>query len=230
MRCLSGCAYHALTRAADTCILSSDARSIRGRPGVQWRRAEFVLVILGCLGFLTLPIRIKTIYDGLPAHRLFILVPVVLIPISVLGAIACVARPAWLERYGIMLSVTAIIAMSSVFLAMQAGAALRGALNLQGTTATLIQRHSHAAHILAIVFVVFTAALILTFAAQRISGGMPTGLAIADRLLSPRTSVVALRVVLVLLALVSAYMVFKVGDLGAKAVWAGRLQQSAPTG
>jgi predicted membrane protein DUF2231 len=210
--------------------VSTDAVSIRGRRGVDWRRAEFVLVLLGFLGFLTLPVRIKTIYDGLPAHPLFIHVPVVLIPISVLGAIACVARPAWLARYGIPLSVTAIVAMSSTFLAMQAGAALRGALNLQGTAASLIQRHSHAAHILAVVFVLFTAALILTFAAQRISGGMPTGLAIADRLLSPRTSLVALRVLLVVLALVSAYMVFKVGDLGAKAVWAGRLQHSAPTG
>jgi hypothetical protein len=204
--------------------------SIRGRRGVEWRRAEFGLVLLGFLGFLTLPVRIKTIYDGLPAHPLFIHVPVVLIPISVLGAIACVARPAWLARYGVPLSVTAIVAMSSTFLAMQAGAALRGALNLQGTAASLIQRHSHAAHILAVVFVLFTAALILTFAAQRISGGMPTGLAVADRLLSPRISLVALRVLLVVLALVSAYMVFKVGDLGAKAVWAGRLQQSAPPG
>lgn len=203
---------------------------IRGRRGVQWRRAEFVLVLLGFLGFLTLPIRITTIYDGLPAHPLFIHVPVVLIPISVLGAIACVARPAWFDRYGIVLSVTAILAMSSTFLAMQAGAALRGALNLQGPAASLIQRHSHAAHILAIVFVLFTASLILTFAAQRISGGMPTGLAIADRLLSPRMNVVALRVALVILALVSAYMVFKVGDLGAKAVWAGRLRQSVPPG
>jgi len=202
---------------------------MRRRRGVEWRRAEFVLVLLGFLGFLTLPIRIKTVYAGLPAHPLFIHVPVVLIPISVLGAIACVARPAWLERYGVLLSVTAIVAMSSTFLAMQAGAALRGALNLQGTAASLIQRHSHAAHILAVVFVLFTAALILTFAAQRISGGMPTGLAIADRLLSPRISLVALRVLLVVLALVSAYLVFKVGDLGAKAVWAGRLQHS-PTG
>ncbi|MGP0038702.1 MAG: DUF2231 domain-containing protein [Solirubrobacteraceae bacterium] len=210
--------------------MSTDAVSIRGRRGVEWRRAEFVLVLLGFLGFLTLPVRIKTIYDGLPAHPLFIHVPVVLIPVSVLGAIACVVRPAWLARYGVLLSVTAIVAMSSTFLAMQAGAALRGALNLQGTAASLIQRHSHAAHILAVVFVLFTAALILTFAAQRISGGMPTGLAIADRLLSPRISVVALRVLLLVLALVSAYMVFKVGDLGAKAVWAGRLQHSAPTG
>jgi Predicted membrane protein (DUF2231) len=82
--------------------------------------------------FLTVPIRIKTIYGGLPAHPLFIHVPVTLIPISVLGAIACVARPAWLDRYGILLSVTAIVALFSTFLAMQAGAALRGALNLRG--------------------------------------------------------------------------------------------------
>jgi hypothetical protein len=203
---------------------------MRGRRGVEWRRAEFVLVLLGFLGFLTLPVRVTTVYDGLPAHPLFIHVPVVLIPVSVLGALACVARPAWLSRYGIALSVTAIVAMSSIFLAMQAGAALRGALNLQGAAAGLIQRHSHAAHILAIVFVVFTATLILTFASQRISGGMPTGLTIADRLLTPRISLVALRVLLVVLALVSAYMVFKVGDLGAKAVWAGRLQQPAPAG
>ena len=36
---------------------------------------------------------------------------------------------------------------------MQAGAALRGAFNLQGEAAKLISEHSHAAHILAIVYV-----------------------------------------------------------------------------
>jgi len=46
----------------------------------------------------------------------------------------------------------------------------------------------------------------------------------------PRSSVLVLRILLVVLALVSAYMVFKVGDLGAKAVWAGRLQHAGPTG
>src|ERR1700685_1686181 len=141
------------------------------RSGVDWRRAEFVLTALGFLGFITLPIRITTIYSGLPAHPLFIHVPVVLIPVSVLGALACVARPTWFNRYGVLLCLTSIVAMSSIFLAMQAGAALEGALRLQGPTASLIHRHSHAAHILAYVFIVFTAALILTFSAHRISGG-----------------------------------------------------------
>ena len=80
-----------------------------------------------------------------------------------------------------------------MFLAMQAGAALEGALNLQGEVANLIHQHSQAAHILAVVFTLFTAVLILNFAAHRISGGSPTGLEIVDRLLSPAASVLFLR-------------------------------------
>jgi hypothetical protein len=152
---------------------------------------------------------------------------VILIPVSVLGSLACVARPKWFDRYGILLCLGAIVAMSSIFLAMQAGGALSSALHLTGRAAYLISRHSHYAHILAIVFVLFTAVLILSFAAHRISGGMPTGLRIADTLLGAQISYLALRAALVVLALVSAFLVYKVGDLGAKAVWQGRLQAAA---
>jgi hypothetical protein len=210
--------------------MSTETFSRAAPNGVDWRRAEFVLTLCAVIGFVTLPVRITTIYGGLPAHPLFIHLTVVLIPLSVLGGLACVAKPAWFDRYGILLAATAIVAMSSIFLAMQAGSALEGALDLQGTTAALIHRHSHAAHILAIVFVAFTAILIVTFAAHRISGGRPTGLLIADRLLAPRSSYTVLRVLLVLLAIGSAYMVFKVGDLGAKAVWQGRLQHAGGPG
>ena len=192
--------------------------------GVDWRRAEFILTLFAFLGFITLPIRITTIYSGLPAHPLFVHVPVILIPATIVAAIVFVIKPQWLTRYGIALALVSIVAMSSVFLAMQAGAALRGALNLQGQAAKLISEHSQAAHILAIVYVLFTATLIVTFAAQRISGGMPTGLGILDSLLSPRPILTALRVVLVLLSVVAGYMCFRTGDLGAKAVWEGRIQ------
>src|ERR1700759_443953 len=104
------------------------------RAGVDWRRAEFLLVGLGFLGFITLPIRMTTIYGGLPAHPLFIHVPVVLIPVTIVGA-----------------------------------------LPLHGQASRLISEHSQAAHILAIVYVAFTAALILAFASMRISSGRPTG-------------------------------------------------------
>ncbi len=191
---------------------------------VDWRRPEFVLTALAFVAFITLAVRIKTVYSGLPAHPLFIHIPVVMIPLSVIGALACVARPRWMERYGVLLCLCAIVAMSSIFLAMQAGAAFEGALHLTGRTAQLISQHSSAAHILAFVFIAFTAILILTFASGRISSGMPTGLGLADRALGSRASYGALRVVLVVLAIVAAFYVFRVGDLGAKAVWAGRLQ------
>ena len=200
------------------------------RSGVDWGRAEFVLVLLGFLGFITLPIRITTIYSGLPAHPLFIHVPVVLIPTTVVAAVVFMVRPEWFRRFGIGLAVVSIFAMSSIFLTMQAGAALRGALHLQGQAANLISQHSHAAHILAIVYVLFTATLIVTFAAMRISGGMPTGFRILDRLLSPPSMFTMLRVALVLLSVGAAYMTFRTGDLGAKAVWAGRLQAASHRG
>ncbi len=196
-----------------------------GRPGgVDWRRAEFVLTALALLGFLTLPIRITTIYSGLPAHPLFVHVPVILIPTTIVAAIVFMVRRDWFSRYGIALALVSIVAMSSIFLTMQAGAALRAALNLQGPAAQLISEHSHAAHVLAIVYVAFTAVLIVTFAAQRISGGMPTGLAIVDRPLEHPATFATLWVLLVVLALGGAYMTFRTGDLGAKAVWQGRLQ------
>lgn len=194
------------------------------RSGVDWRRAEFVLTGLAVLGFITLPIRITTIYGGLPAHPLFVHVPVILIPATVLTALVCMIRTDWFDRYGIALAVVSIGAMSSIFLTMQAGGALQAALHLRGRAAHLISEHSQAAHILAFVYVAFTAVVIVTFAAERISGGRPTGLAFVDRALSPRRVFTALRVVLIVLSLAGAVMVFRVGDLGARAVWQGRIQ------
>jgi hypothetical protein len=204
--------------------MATESGGVHRGSGVDWRRAEFALTGLGFLGFVTLAIRIRTVYGDLPAHPLFIHVPVVLIPLSVLGALLLVARPRWQDQFGILLCLCAIVAMSSIFLAMQAGAALEGALHLQGRAALLISDHSKWAHYLAFTFVAFTAILILTFSAHRISAGNPTGLGLADAVLGSETTYLLLRILLVLLALLSALIVFKVGDLGAKAVWEGRLQ------
>jgi hypothetical protein len=204
--------------------MTAERTSARRRSGVDWRRAEFVLTGLGVLGFVTLPIRITTIYSGLPAHPLFVHVPVILIPVTIVAAIVCMIKTEWFSRYGIALAVVSIAAMSSVFLTMQAGAALRAALHLRGTAAHLISEHAQAAHILAIVYVAFTAVLIVTFAAYRISGGMPTGLGILDNLFASRAMFTGLRALLVVLAIGAGYMTFRTGDLGAKAVWQGRIQ------
>src|ERR1700722_12326245 len=213
---------------ARSVLVSSWPIGSRGTGGVDWRRAEFVLTLLGFLAFLALPIRITTVYGGLPAPPLFVHVPVILVPATVVAAVVFALRPAWLSRYGIALAVVSIIAMGSLFLTLQAGAALRGELQLRGHAATLISEHSQAAHILAIVYVAFTATLIVTFAARRISAGMPTGLGVLDELFSARVVFTTLRVVLVLLAVGAGYMCFRTGDLGAKAVWEGRTQAAHP--
>jgi hypothetical protein len=194
---------------------------------INWRRAEFVLTLCAFVGFITLLIRVTTVWGGLPAHPLFVHVPVILIPVTVLGTLVCIARPTTFDRYGVLLCAVSIIAMSSTFLAMQAGGALSHALNLQGEAAQLISQHSQAAKILAVGFTLMTAILILTFASHRIRGGMPTGIGIADDLLGSTLLSQLLKVVLVVLALFCAFYIFRVGDLGARAVWAGRLQAAA---
>lgn len=197
-----------------------------GRPsGVDWRRAEFVLTALAILSFALIPVHITTIYSGLPAHPLFLHVPVMLIPIAVIGAIAVVLKPVWFERYGVVLAIIAVVAMASLFLTMGAGEALRAALHLNGSfgPAELIQRHENAADKLRILDILFTAVVILGLGAHRIAAGKATGLAIVDRALGAPATIIGLRIVLVLLAIGCGYMVFKTGDLGAKAVWQGRL-------
>jgi hypothetical protein len=221
---------------ADWRAVSTETLTAGAPNGIDWRRAEFVLTLAAFLCFALIPIHLTTIYSGLPAHPLFLHVPVMLIPIAVLAAIACAIRPAWLHRYGIALAALAVVAMGTLFLTMGAGSALRDALHLGGggagafganSPAGLIARHSHAAGTLRLLTIAFTAVLILAFAAQRISGGMPTGAGVVDRLLAPRSTVVSLRVLLVVLSIACGYSVFKTGDLGAKAVWAGRLSGGA---
>jgi hypothetical protein len=198
--------------------------------GVDWRRAEFILTGLAVLGFATLLISFTTIYGNLPAHPLFVHVPVILIPLSVLGGLALTARPRWFDQYGILVCLCSIIAMSSIFLAINAGGKLQSALHLQGRAAQLINEHSSAATVLELGFIAFTAILILNFAAHRIGGGMATGLGILDGLGANAQVRRVLKVALVLLALFCAFYVYRVGDLGAKAVWQGRIQAAAAHG
>jgi hypothetical protein len=72
--------------------MSAETVATPSRWGVDWRRAEFLLTGLAFLGFLTLPIHINTIYSGLPAHPLFVHVPVILIPTTVIAAVVFVSR------------------------------------------------------------------------------------------------------------------------------------------
>jgi len=214
--------------------MSSEAVPLPHRDPRGWATPEVALAVLALLTFLLIPVHINTIYSGLPAHPLFLHVPVILIPVATIGALVLVVRPRWFDPHGLWLGLVTVIALGSVNLTMGAGDQLRadlhlggGATGFGGGAAALIARHAHAASILRVLTILFTAAFLVTVAMYRTRSGHSTGIGLVDRILgglrSLDSSMVAVRLVTAVLALGCLYFVYHTGDLGAKAVWQGRL-------
>ncbi|HXD66818.1 MAG TPA: DUF2231 domain-containing protein [Solirubrobacteraceae bacterium] len=196
------------------------------------RRVSPVLVlgIMGVLTFALIPIKINTIYDGLPAHPLFLHVPVILIPVAGIAALALAARPSWWVRHGVWVTLVAVVALGALNLTMGAGKALRDDLGVpiagfggSGGPGALIARHEHAADLLRIFTILFTALLIISLAVYRAESGIPGLDGILARLRDTAAATLLLRAGLAVLAVLCLYFVFHTGDLGAKAVWQGRI-------
>jgi len=196
------------------------------------RRAEYLLAGLAILSFALVPVHLTAIYSGLPAHPLFLHVPVILIPVATIWALVLVARPRWFLSSGVLLGIVTVIALAATFLTVGAGEALRNALHLNGGfgPAALIARHAHAAMILRDLLILFTGAVIVALFAHRVAAGMVSGLAWLDGLARHPAVLVLLRAALAALAVLCAYFVFHTGDLGAKAAWQGRLSGGGPGG
>jgi hypothetical protein len=193
------------------------------RPGL---RAELVLALLALASLALIPVHITTIYSGLPAHAQFLHVPVILIPVATIGALALAIRPRWIKRYGVALAAVAVAALAGTFLTVGAGLALRSALHLHPGSvgpAALITRHANAAMILRYLMIAFTAVAIAAVLAHRIASGRRTEWLWLDRSLARTGTLRILRAALAALAIACAYFVFHTGELGAKAVWQGRL-------
>jgi hypothetical protein len=189
-----------------------------------------VLATLAVLTFALIPIHINTIYSGLPAHPLFLHVPVILIPVATIGALVLAARPSWSDPHGLWLGLITVVALGALNLTMGAGDALRADLHLQGGgfgPSTLVARHAHAAHILRLLTIAFTAVFLVMVAMVRTRNGHRTGIGAVDRLVrglrSAEPSMVVIRLLTTALALACLYFVYHTGDLGARAVWQGRL-------
>jgi hypothetical protein len=186
---------------------------------------EWTLAVLALLTFALIPIQINTIYSGLPAHPLFLHVPVILIPVAAIGALVLVAWPRLFVRNGLWLGLVAVVALGATNLTIGAGHALRNDLNLQGPG--IVARHASAADTLRILLIVFTALLLIAVAVFRTAGPRVTGVGPVDAALTAVRSGVALkatlRVIVAVFAIASLYYVFHTGDLGAKAVWQQRL-------
>ncbi|MGH2916928.1 MAG: hypothetical protein ACRDMX_18275 [Solirubrobacteraceae bacterium] len=214
---------------------SVTATTVRRRP-----TAVLVLGVLGLLTFALIPVRVNTIYGGLPAHPLFLHVPVILIPVAGIAALLLAVRPALFDRHGVWVVAVTIAALASTNLTVASGKALKADLfggvagRLVGTRGQvgLILRHEHAADILRLLTIAFTAAMIVALALWRAGGQRDvTANAMLDGLLArvraPMPRLIPMRLAIAALALACLYFVFHTGDLGARAVWQGRVSSGA---
>jgi len=156
---------------------------------------------------------IKTIF-GLPAHPLFVHVPVVLIPLVALGAIAMVLSARVRERLGWTVLGLAIVAGLSTQLAVSSGKGLQHSV---ANSASLRHHIRIAESIRPLALLLFVVALVVMLADRRGRGAWPY----AGR---PRattgTPVRALLVVAtVVVAVGTNIRLFQIGDSGAKATW-----------
>jgi len=174
---------------------------------------------------------------GSPTHVLIVHIVVVLLPLSVLAALLLVAVPATRRAYSLLTLVVTFIACVAVPFAFLSGSALRARL----PPSPLIARHVQLAHQLlplAAVFGLTLAVFVFVDVLQRARTGRlneverravnaaPTVRQYAEnhRLVGSHRTAAALVVVL---AILTGVQVYRVGDAGAKAAWAGRLSSNA---
>ena len=199
------------------------------RTATRWELP--VLGVLAVLTFAVIPVSVNHIYGGLPAHPLFLHVPVIFIPLAAIGGLVLAARPRWYSgAAGAWIGLAAVVALGSLNLTMSAGNQLRADLGLQGGgpgVAGIIARHASAAGQLRVLTIAFTALFLVALAVHATADGPGSGVAVGDRIFARVRAVpgalIALRVITAVLALACLYFTYHVGDLGAKAVWLARL-------
>lgn len=97
---------------------------------------------------------------GLPAHPLLVHVPVVLVPLAGLAALAMLIRPRWLDRYGWWLLGLSGVGMIGAILAAGSGEELEGSVK----RSSLLDKHAElgdTAQAVSIAFFVVVAVIVL---------------------------------------------------------------------
>ncbi|HYF74791.1 MAG TPA: DUF2231 domain-containing protein [Nocardioides sp.] len=148
--------------------------------------------------------------DGLPVHPLVVHAIVVLLPLACLGTLALVLRPAWRERFGILVVAVAAVATVLLPVATSSGESLEERVGDPGSHAELGEQLIW----FALPLLVLTATLVYL---DRRARGRPT------------TSSTPLRVVSVLalvVALAATVQVYRVGESGARAAWGDQVAAS----
>jgi hypothetical protein len=190
-----------MSATADASTTAAPASGRRAAP--PW---ELILLGLAVLSLGLIPVEIHSAF-GLPAHPLIIHVPVILVPLVGLAALALIARPSWIDRWGVVTGVFAVGAMASTFLAVGAGEAFREDRGggPPGEAAKL-DAHAQSGETLRILVALFTFALLGALWANRrgVLAGLPA---------------IVARLVIAGLAIASIFFVIRTGHLGAQLTW-----------
>lgn len=150
--------------------------------------------------------------NGMPVHALVVHAAVVFGPLLAVAAIVYAVVPRWRSKIGWAAGLLAIAAPASAWVATQSGDELRGRLvanGMKGEALTAIDDHMGFG---TLAFYFSLGLGVVTLVMVVLAARRP-----AHRL--PRAAELGLAVIMVALAAVSGYYVFKTGDSGAQAVW-----------
>ena len=139
---------------------------------------------------------------GLPVHALVVHVSVVLLPVTALGAVLIALNPAWSRRFGIVVVLLAAVATVATVVSKESGEELATHVGVPDPHAQLGDKLPVFAGVL------FVVVLVLWL----FDRGIP-----ANR--SRPLWLVILAIVVIAVAVVTAWWTVRVGDSGARAVW-----------
>ena len=152
---------------------------------------------------------------GVPAHPLFVHVPVVLLPVIAIGACAMALRPEWRRRYALHLPIAALVVAVATLLAVKSGEPLKDAL--QPALGTRIDRHADLGDQTALLATLFFLAAAVTASgdwwlrrrAAEVANAVPGRL------------VTAAAVTAAALGVLAAIWAIRTGHEGARVTWSG---------
>ena len=159
---------------------------------------------------------------GLPAHPLIVHIPVVLIPLSLVGVLLMLVKPKWRSSLLVPTAVLAIVGAAGAILASQAGEWLQERV----PESQLIEQHQQLGEMSRNLAILFAGAMFV-WALRELADtrGWFRGTALS-RLLNARWVGIASVAGALIFGSLATVWVARAGHTGAKAAWHGRVSSS----
>jgi hypothetical protein len=154
-----------------------------------------------------------TTIGGVPAHPLVVHAVVVLLPLAALGSVLLL-RPAWRQRFGVLILLVGLAGLAAVPAATITGTQLRDVISAGGPVSQPIMAHESAAGRLLPFAILFAVLLLVTVLASARAGS-------ADGSMVWRRVAAGAAVLTVLAGVVVIGLTVWIGHLGSTAVWQG---------